>query len=161
MFLSHVPFNSERFVAILATGTWLAIGGGFVTSVITSQSLSYYSYLLAMMAVSGIVGCVMYFTAVKSWRFVLGCTAGAYLILFCFQFLITSTYFQLDDLSLLDALKNGLFYRWKLIEHLFLNFLYWDGIAIVFYEWLMPMCQFLIVFSLVHPLTLWTTGNRR
>ena len=150
----------ERTIALLAAGSWVAQGAGTFDAILRYE-VAPYSYLIAILAVVGVTGGLMYFAAAKRWRFMVGTASGVFLLLYCLRFFWFSLSWQLDQHSLAEALPRAFGITSMLIQHTLSIGQYGDGIAITFYEWLMPAFQVIVLLGVSSPFLHRYFGSKR
>lgn len=148
----------HNFIAIFFGAIWVATGSSIFYSTLHGYELSAYSYMLGGCALMGIFGATA-FIAKPAWgRYVFTLVPLAYLVVFVANFYTTSVRWQLDDASTAQAVFKALRWRWQMIEIDFQRGRSWQGIAIFFYEYVMPLLQLTVLFFSARSLTFRSNG---
>jgi hypothetical protein len=154
----RVSPNIERSVGFLALGSWLALAA-ILGEVVFSGDFALYHLLLFGSSILGIAGSVMWAASRPKWRALLLVAALSYLVVFVLRFSVGAVMWQLDYGSLVEAIRYAFWGRWlMLVQQYSVGLL--EGLALTFYEWLMPVLQLIIVIALWRPLTARLTRTR-
>lgn len=142
-------------MSALALVAWLALAAILLPGLLTNPSdRMLYHWLIFITSVLGTVGAALWVAFRRGWKLLILTAASVYLLVMLLRFYILSVWWQLEDTSFPEALRLALWVKWQLIAHTFSTGGILDGVAIAFYEAVMPMLQVVVLIVAV-------TSNRR
>ena len=151
----------RRAFVMLALVSWVLTSAQAIEMAFYPSYRTIYLFILAGVAVLGLFGCIAWAREWSYWRRALIAAAAIYLLVFVLVFALRfvvvfiGPHFEHD--SLFDALRMP----FRIIYAVSMRHLA-DGALIsfcslIFYEWLMPLLQIVVLAGLVWPPT---TGSR-
>ena len=151
------PPRIKRAFVILALVSWVVTSAQAVEMAFYPSYRTAYLLIVSGAAALGLFGCIAWARTWNSWRRALISAAVIYLAVFALRFFAVFVGPGLEHSSLFDALRMP----FRIIYALSMRHVA-DGAwisfgSLLFYEWLMPFLQVVVLVGLVWPLT---TGSR-
>ena len=135
---------------ILAAGCWLALAAQLLDLELAAPgSLAPYHFAQLAAVLLGLGGCAAWAAGWRGWRTSLIVAAVVYLVLCAVRVFIIYTWKFLDTDPWPVALWNTFAIQWLMLMHFLADGWLASGIVILFYEWLMPMAQALVLVVLL------------
>lgn len=137
-------------MVLLAGGTWLALAAQLLDLELSAPgSLAPYHFAQAAAALAGLAGAFLWVCGRRGWRWTLGVAAAAYLVLFLVRAFVVYTWKFLDTDPWPVALWNTFAIQWVMMMHFLADGWLASGVMVLFYEWLMPLSQALVLGWLI------------
>jgi len=112
-------------------------------------SLAPYHFAQIAAVVVGLAGCAAWAAGRRGWRPCLMVAAAVYLALAAIRLFVVYTWKFLDTDSWPVALYNTFNVQWMMLMHFLADGLVASGVSMLFYEWLMPAMQALVLGWLI------------
>lgn len=133
-------------MVLLAAGTWLALAAQLLDLEIAAPgSLAPYHFAQIAAVLLGLAGCAAWAAGWRGWRACLMTAATVYLVLSVIRLFIVYTWKFLDTDPWPVAIYNTFAFQWFLLLHLLADGWIASGTLMLFYEWLMPVAQALLL----------------
>ncbi len=155
----HRSSRIEKAVLMLASASWLIAIVQFTVETLRSHQTSLYLTIQFVISLSGMVGCIAWIRSWSRWRFVLAGTAGCYLLIFLLKYFLGRVSGFLEIMPLYEAIWWPIYSTWGLVVHFLASGEVGAGLALLFYEWLMPVFQSIVLAALLWPLTTGSKGD--
>ena len=153
--VSSVTPSWTSSIGVLALASWLVLAGIMLPGFLSNpRDHSLYQWIIFATSAMGMIGAVAAAFSRRGWRILLAFAASLYLFLFGVRFFVLWVSWQLEYSSFLEALRLALWSYWTLLAYPFSQGRIMDGIALSYYEALMPLAQLIV-------LVLLATSNRR
>jgi len=147
----------RRATVILALVSWVLTSAQAIEMAFYPSYRTGYLLIVASVAVLGLFGCIAWARRWNYWRRALISAAAIYLAAFALRFFAVFVMPSLEHSSLFDAMRMPFRIIYSLSMHHVANGAWISFGSLLFYEWLMPFLQIIVLVGLVWPLT---TGSR-
>jgi hypothetical protein len=135
---------------ILAAGCWLALAAQLLDLELAARgSLAPYHFAQLAAAMLGLGGCAAWLAGWRGWRGSLAVAAGVYLVLCVIRAFIIYTWKFLDTDPWPVALYNTFALQWFMMVYFLSDGWIASAIVMLFYEWLMPVAQALVLVVII------------
>ena len=142
--------RGERALVLLAAGTWTALVAQLLDLENAAPgSLAPFHFAQLAAALLGFAGCAAWAAGRRGWRPCLMTAAAVYLVLWLIRVFIVYTWKFLDTDAWPVALYNTFAVQWLMLMHFLADGWIAAGVGMLFYEWLMPIAQGLILALLL------------
>jgi hypothetical protein len=139
----------ERPIVLLAAGAWLGLAAQLVDfEVAAPGSLAPYHYAQLAAVLLGLAGCAAWAAGRRGWRPCLMMAAAVYLVLYVIRVFIVYTWKFLDTDPWPVAIYNTFVIQWLMMVRFMADGWLAAGVVMLFYEWLMPLAQAIVLGAL-------------
>lgn len=149
--------SQVRTLMILALASWTISAAQVVEALLYPEFLKGNHLILGAIALFGLVGCLAWVANHRFWRRIVVTAAIIYLAFFAFRTFVFLIYPWLGQTTLLEAVWLSFRVVGTLVTHHLSEGRILQGLSELFFEWLMPLSQIVVLAGLVWPLT---TGSR-
>jgi hypothetical protein len=139
----------ERPIVLLAAGAWLGLAAQLLDLELAAPgSFAPYHYAQLAALLLGLAGCAAWAAGRRGWRPSLMIAAAVYLVLWGVRVFIVYTWKFLDTDPWPVAIYNTFTMQWLIMLHFMADGWLSSGIVMLFYEWLMPLAQAIVLGAL-------------
>jgi hypothetical protein len=154
---THRP---SRPIILVAFGCWVSLAFMVAVGYLASpETRAPYHLMQLVLAMVGIVGCVGWFLSWQHWRAILVTVGLLFFALFFLRFFGQFVAWQLKYQPLPQAIWQTIYTTGYLISYYFSKGWVLSGIAVLIYEWLLPIAQAIVLAVLLWPLTWRSSGT--
>lgn len=157
--------RAERSTGMLALVSWLVLATALMPGLMADPlDFTPWHWLVFASALLGLAGGALWAASHRRWRVVVLSAACLYLSVMLVRFFAVLVWWQLDFVSIADALRLALWIKSRGLEHAFSQGRLLQGLGLTFYEALMPALQIIVVVGLAstrggHPVTIRASGR--
>jgi len=146
--------RTENAVLLLACGSWLtAIVQSILDISLQPEYYTHYHGIQFVVSLWGLGGCLAWLRSWSRWRITLASAAGSYLLFFLLKYFFVRVSGFLEIMPFYEAVWWPTYSSWAIAVHFLAIGEISKGVAFLFYEWLMPVFQLIVLTALVWPLT--------